>query len=418
MNARTQFVAPPYVANMQRVDGYADIDEILRSEHFIQGSHRESGMFFGGSLLVVDGQEHMEKRQMFSPLVSKAAMQYYESGALGPVIAKVMQELTAKGRGGDGLVRADLAPLMHIMLHRITALVTGVDHIDTPERTERFSHLVDKVSLAALVEWSMRDKEEVIREGMEIRQHLIDEFLSPSLERRRELVRRFKAGEIDKAALPNDMFTLLCLHGEDRRPGDEDYVWREAALFLAAATQSTSHMLPHVVAHLAEWCKAHPEDAAKRTDSTFLRMAASESLRLHQPVPTLLRIALRDVTLSSGRKIAKDERVALFFVPANREAVVFGPDANEFNPYRVAPPRLRPWGLTFGGGVHTCIGRPLVTGTSVSVEDKTGTEGTMIRILRTLYEAGAEMDPDHPSQRSAVTHQDAYASFPLILRAL
>ena len=79
------------------------------------------------------------------------------------------------------------------------------------------------------------------------------------------------------------------------------------------------------------------EGGGNRT-SMFLRMAASESLRLHQPVPTLLRIALRDVTLSSGRKIAKDERVALFFVPANRETGVFGPDANEFNPYRVAPP--------------------------------------------------------------------------------
>ena len=31
MNARTEFVAPPYMANMQRVDSYADIDEILRT---------------------------------------------------------------------------------------------------------------------------------------------------------------------------------------------------------------------------------------------------------------------------------------------------------------------------------------------------------------------------------------------------
>jgi cytochrome P450 len=108
-------------------------------------------------------------------------------------------------------------------------------------------------------------------------------------------------------------------------------------------------------------------------------MAAGESLRLHQPVPTLLRIALKDVTLASGRKIAKDERIALFFTPANRETGVFGADANEFNPYRVAPPKLQPWGLTFGGGVHMCIGRPLATGMFNRVDDRNGTEGRPTR---------------------------------------
>ena len=51
-------------------------------------------------------------------------------------------------------------------------------------------------------------------------------------------------------------------------------------------------------------------------------------------------------------------------------------------------------------------------------DDKSGTEGTMIRILRTLYEAGAEMDPAKPPKRVAASYHDAYESFPLILRSL
>jgi cytochrome P450 len=418
MNARTEFVAPPYVANMQRVDSYADIDEILRSEDFMQGSHRESGVFFNGSLLLIEGHEHMQRRQLFSSLVSRTAMHYYETGALVPVIDKVMQELRDEGRGKDGLVHVDLIPLIRSMLYRITALVTGVDNVDTPAKTERFRDLVDKLGGAVTVEWSTGDHEQVIREGLEIRRQLIEEFLLPSLERRRALVAQFKDGKIAKEALPTDLLTMLTLHGDDKRAGDEDYVWRECALFLVASTQTTTHTLPHVIVHLTDWCKSHPEDAPKCTDPTFLRMAAMESLRLHQPAPTLLRIALKDVTLASGRKIARDERVALFFVPANRETAVFGADAAEFNPYRVAPPRLSPWGLTFGGGVHTCIGRPLVTGMFNRPDDKSGTEGTMIRILRTLYEAGAEMDPAKPPKRVAASYHDAYESFPLILRSL
>lgn len=418
MNAKAEFVAPPYVANMQRVDSYADIDEILRSEDFMQGSHRESGVFFNGSLLLIEGEEHMQRRQLFSSLVSRSAMQYYETGALAPVIEQVMKELRAKGRDKDGVVRVDLIPLIRSMLYRITALVTGVDNVDTPEKTERFRDLVDKLGVAVTVEWSTGDHDQVIREGLEIRRQLIEEFLLPSLERRRALVRQFRDGKLDKDALPTDLLTMLTLHGDDKRAGDEDYVWRECALFLVASTQTTTHTLPHVIVHLTEWCKTHPADAAKCTDPTFLRIAAMESLRLHQPAPTLLRIALKDVTLSSGRKIAKDERVALFFVPANRETAVFGPDAAEFNLNRVAPPRLSPWGLTFGGGVHMCIGRPLVTGMFNRPDDKSGTEGTMIRILRTLYEAGAEMDPAQPPKRVAASYHDAYESFPLILRKL
>ncbi|MBM3347192.1 MAG: cytochrome P450 [Betaproteobacteria bacterium] len=418
MNAKAEFVAPPYVANMQRVDSYADIDEILRSEDFMQGSHRESGVFFDGSLLLIEGEEHMRRRQLISSLVSRSAMQYYETGALAPVIEQVMKELREKGRDKDGVVRVDLIPLIRSMLYRINALVTGVDSVDTPEKTERFRDLVDKLGVAVTVEWSTRDHDEVIREGLEIRRQLIEEFLLPSLERRRALVREFRDGKAAKETLPTDLLTMLTLHGDDRRPGDEGYVWRECALFLVASTQTTTHTLPHVIVHLTEWCRTHPADAARCTDPTFLRIAAMESLRLHQPAPTLLRIALKDVTLSSGRRIARDERVALFFVPANRETAVFGPDAAEFNLNRVAPPRLSPWGLTFGGGVHMCIGRPLVTGMFNRPDDKSGTEGTMIRILRTLYEAGAEMDPERPPRRVAASYHDAYESFPLILRKL
>jgi cytochrome P450 len=417
MDTVAEFTAPPYVAAFQRADTYAEIEEILRSPDFVQGAHLESKMFFGDSLLLMDGPAHMDRRMLFSSLVSKAAMHYYESEALAPVIDQVMAELRTN-RGADGLARTDLVPLIRIMLHRITALVTGVDGVDTPERTERFRALVDKLGEAVTVEWSTRDKQQVIREGFQTRDALVTEFLQPSLDRRRELVRRFKSGEIDKSALPTDLLTLLTLHGDDARPGDETYIWRESALFLVASAQTTTHTLPHVIIHLRDWCKEHPEDAPKVNDPAFLRIAAGESLRLHQPAPTLMRIARKDTVLSSGRKIAKDERVALFFTPANRETHVFGPDANKFNPYRAVPAGLQPWGLTFGAGVHMCIGRPLITGMFNRTDDKTGTEGTMVKILKTLYAYGVELDPDDPPKRMEASYHDAYSSVPIILRKL
>lgn len=407
------FNVPAYVLGMQRVDTFAEIDEIFRSPDFVQGSHRESAPFFGDSLLLTEGPEHMTRRRMVGALFSKAALHHYENQLLTPVIEQVISEIKITP-GPDGLARTDLVPLVRTVLHRISATVTGVDGVETPEQTERFRWLVEKLGAAVTVEWSTFDHAEVIREGLEIKQQLIDEFLQSSLDRRRVLVAQHQAGDIPREALPIDLFTLLLLHWDEN--WDVDYPWREAALFLVASTQTTTHTLPHVVKHLAEWFEDHPEDRAKVAEHEFLRLAAVESLRLHQPAPTLLRIASKDTTLASGRQIGEGERVALFFTPANRETKIFGPDANEFNPYRKVPANIRPWGLTFGGGPHLCIGRPLVTGLSTGTGDDSATDGTMIKILSALYNAGVEMDPQAPPVRSVISHHDAFDSFPVILR--
>ncbi len=406
---------PPYVSSMLRIDGYAEIEEILRSKDFVQGSHRESRAFFADSLLVLDGGDHLARRRLESRLLAKTALVHYESASLTPTIAQSIHE-SARASGSDGPVRVDLTPLVRTMLHRISAVVTGIDGVETPEQTERFRIFVEKLGESSTVEWSTRDRDEVIREGLEQRAQFVREFFGPSENRRRALIARYRAGEIERDELPVDLLTLLHLHWDEQ--WDEDLPLRESTLFLVAATQTTTHALPHVMLHVDEWIRAHPEDRGRTTDPEFLRLAAEESLRLHQPAPTLLRSAVRDVELDSGRRIAKGERVALFFTPANRDRTVFGEDADAFNPYRTVPDRRRPWGLTFGGGVHLCIGRPLVTGLSSRNDEETGTEGTMVGILRALYEAGAQLDPDHPPRRTESSYHDSYASFPIVLTAL
>ncbi len=414
--AYTEFEAPPYVASMRRIDGYEEIDEILRSRDFVQGSHQESRGFFGDSLLLLDGPTHRKRRRMESQLFTKAALEHYEQVALASVVEEEMQRLGASGRGSDGLVRADIAPRVRSMLYRIAATTTGIDGVDTPARTERFRSFIEKLGEVVTVEWSTRDHDEVLREGEALRDEFVDEFLRPSETRRQELVARLKAGEIERGELPTDLLTLLHLHWDE--DWDEDLTWRESCLFIVAATQTTTHALPHVIVHLEEWLKAHPEDRPKLADVEFLQSAALETLRLHQPAPTLLRIATCDVTLRTGTTIPAGERVALFFSPANRDAERFGFDPWEFRLGREVSSGVRPWGLTFGGGQHTCIGRTLVTGLVKETDDESGTNGVMTRILKAFYDAGVEMDPEDPPERLALSHHDSYQRFPVIFRGL
>ncbi len=405
---------PPHIATMTKIADYREIDEILRSKDFRQGSHTESRPLFGDSLLLLDGPEHRERRRLENPLFDRTALMSYDHEALGPVIDQVIEECREQ-IDEHGRVRLDLVPLVRTMLHRISAATTGIDGVDTPERTERFRFFVDKLGAAATVEWSTEDHDEVLARGLRLREEFVREFFRASEERRKQLVVDFRAGRMAREDLPVDLLTLLHLHWND--DWDDELPLREATLFLVAATQTTTHTLPHALIHLQEWLRDHPEDHAQADGSEFLRRVVNESLRLHQPAPTLLRYATSAVTLASGRRIAEGERVALLFTPANRDPGLFGADADEFNPYRPTPTGVRPWGLTFGSGPHVCVGRPLVTGLAKR-DGEQPTEGTMLRILRALLKAGVLLDPDDPPVENPSSSHDNYSSMPVILTEL
>ena len=411
MQTTREWTEPAHIAGMTKISGYREIDEILRRKEFRQGSHTESKPLFGGSLLLLDGEDHLERRRLENPLFDRASLLCYDHESLDPVVERSIDEWLAKA-DRNGQVRVDLVPLVRTMLHRISAATTGIDGVDTPERTERFRYFVEQLGSAATVEWATEDHAGLLAHGLHIRGEFVEEFFRDSQRRRQQLVRDYRAGLAERSALPVDLLTILYLHWNEE--WDEELPLREATLFLVAATQTTTHTLPHALVHLEEWFSRHPEDESRRFDPDFLRLVVNESLRLHQPAPTLLRFATSTLTLTSGRTISEGERVALLFTPANRDRDIFGSDADEFNPYRTTAAGVRPWGLTFGGGPHVCVGRPLVTGLAKR-EGEQPTEGTMLRILRALCAANVRLDPENPPIPMESSSHDAYASMPIIL---
>jgi cytochrome P450 len=413
-------IVPEFVVRLQRIDTYAEIEEIMKSPDFMMAGAEERTVFLEDTLIMAEGQRHSELKQLFAPLMSRQAVAYYELHLVEPVIREAIAEMQTR-RGPDGLVRTDVVPLIHAALTRISALVTGVDGVDTLERTERFRDLVLVLSAATTGSFSTKPQGDMIRAGKAAMATLVDEYLQASLDRRIDLVRRHRAGELEKEGLPRDMLTSLCLEDDLSRPDDNKkipYVWRQCALFLTGSIKTTSHSLPHVFVHLDEWLREHLTDKEKLTDPEFLHRAAAESFRLHQTSPARFRAAVRDMTLSTGRKVAKGEMVALHAPPANVQTEVFGEDARYFNPWRETPKGMQPWGMTFGLGVHSCLGRNLVTGIMNRGDDKHGTHGTAVRIMMALYGLGAELDPDNPPKRPEDSLHDTYESVPMILRGM
>lgn len=411
-------VVPDFVNKLQRIDTYAEIEEVMKSPHFDMSGAAERDIFLNDTLIMSEGPRHTELKQLFAPLMSRQAIAYYELHLVAPVVEDVVAEMKARA-AADGVGRTDVVPLLHAALTRISALVTGVDGVDTPERIERFCDLVLDLSLATTASFGAPDPQRLIANGKAAMQDLARDYLQPSLDRRIALAKRLKAGEVTREDLPRDMLMSLCLAEDLSRPDDGlriPYVWRQCALFLTASIKTTSHSMPHIMVHIDEWIKAHPEDRAKLTDTDFLHRAAAESFRLHQTTPVRFRAANKDVTLSTGRKVAAGEMVALHAPVANTSEAVFGPDARYFNPYREVPRGMQAWGMTFGLGAHSCIGRNLVTGIQNKGDEKLGAHGSAVRILLALYAIGAELDPDHPPKRPHGSLHDTYESVPLILR--
>jgi cytochrome P450 len=89
-------------------------------------------------------------------------------------------------------------------------------------------------------------------------------------------------------------------------------------------------------------------------DASLLPNAIEEMLRFVSPIQNFVRRVQRDTELA-GKPLRAGEYVALFYGSANRDADVFGADADRFDVARPNADRH----LAFGFGEHLCLGASL-----------------------------------------------------------
>jgi hypothetical protein len=117
-----------------------------------------------------------------------------------------------------------------------------------------------------------------------------------------------------------------------------------------------------------------------------------------------------DVRLRSGAEIPAGTLVVLDMVAANTDPGVWGARAGEFDPDRALPEGVPPWGHSFGGGTHACIGMELDGGVhTTGTDDHEPVFGTVTLMLDALLRAGARPDP---ATRPCPTRTPAVARSP------
>lgn len=128
-----------------------------------------------------------------------------------------------------------------------------------------------------------------------------------------------------------------------------------------------------------------------------------------------MRWALADMTLKSGRRIPQGAKVVIDLLSVNRDRSVFGDDAEDFNPRRTTPEGVPLYGLSFGSGMHACIGQDLAAGSTWV--DQVGDDhlfGLVPCAVQALFDHGVRPDPNDPPVMDESTTRPYFGRYPVI----
>lgn len=381
----------------------------MRHPDLAQALYDAGAVIMDGALVALHGEEHRKRRLLEFRVFRRDFFRWYETEVFPRIMDEAMGPAMQAGK-------VDLIQLGYQVTMNLTADFSGIDRPRrSAEETEELLALVRTFSEGATMVHSTRDPEEVNREVRAALLAFEDAFLAPSLAHRKALLADFNAGRIAESDLPRDVLTEL-LRNVDKIDLPHDVLRREIAFYLQAGSHSTANATVHSFHEILGWIAEHPEDGERiRRDPLFLQRCVHESLRLHPASPVAWRKPVCPVGLHDGRMANGDDRVVVNLAEANRQADVFGDDAADFNPHRTIPAGQLPFGLTFGIGVHSCLGRDLDGGLvpREGQDPASHQYGTIALFVQRILASGARADPDDPPTPASYTARPNWGRYPI-----
>ncbi len=395
---------------MVTLTSFEDVGAALRNPDLKQCMYDAGAVVMDQVLLTLHGDAHRQRRTLEFRVFRRDYFRYYENEVFPRTLGETVKPYLEAGR-------ADLIDLGYRVTMNLTADFAGIDRPKrTPDETEQLLKLAKCFSEAATMVHTTRNPEDV---NTEARAGLVEferDFLLPSIARHQELIDQFNRGEIGEDALPRDVLTVL-LRNEDKLDLPLHILRGELAFYLQAGSHSTANSAVHAFHEVWNWCDKHPEDRARlMRDPVFLQRCVHESLRLHTASPEAQRRPTCPMTLSNGAHVGEDDLVQISLSGANRDKSIFGEDADQYNPHREVKGSTPLVGMTFGTGVHSCLGRDLDGGVvpRADADPATIQLGIVPKFVGALFAAGARPDPANPPQRATYTSRPNWGSYPVL----
>ncbi len=384
----------------------------LRAADLRQALYDEGAVLMEQALVNLHGDEHRARRLTESRVFRRDYFRFYEHEVFPTTLAQTLDPFLAAGR-------VDVVDFGYRVMANLTVDFAGIDRPErTAVETATLVELLRTLGLAATLFHARGDREAIrvkVREGIARFDVL---YFAPSHARRTALLADLRAGTLNEDALPRDVLMML-IRNDDDIELTRDVLLREMAFFALAGAHTSIHTLSHAVHEILTWCAAHPADRKLLdVDPFFLQRCVHESMRLHPSSPIALRRSMCPMHLEPVGDVAPGDEVTIDLYNANRDTAVFGADAATFNPHRaVAKGELV--GLSFGLGMHACLGRNLAAGVVAKGQTDPSSHhyGTVTRIIRTLLDHGAHLDANDPPRRDTTTNRIMWAYYPVRLHA-
>jgi cytochrome P450 len=294
----------PFLARLSAPlrDGLADVADVL-----------------GAYMNFSDPPSHTRMRALVGKAFTSRSI-----GGLEPRITAMVDQLLDRPRDEIDLI-ADLAAPLPLMVIGEMLGVPPADH----DRLRRWSH-----NVAALIGGALATKDKLPR----------------AMQSLREILEYFRPLIADRRARPHDDLLGLLVSASER--GDalaEHELLATCILLLGAGHETTTNLIGNGMLALLR----HPAQLAKLAgDPGLIETAVEELLRYDSPNQNQGRVASEDVELG-GRVIRRGDIVHCMVNAANRDPEVFErPDELDIT-------RADNRHVSFGHGIHFCIGAPL-----------------------------------------------------------
>ncbi len=397
---------------IHRVSAYHDVEHALRITDLKQSLYDEGKILMDKVLVTLHGDAHRQRRSIESQLFRKNFFRVYENEVFPDLLSETLNQFLTESA-------LDLKELGYRIMVHLSLSFAGIDRIDgTVEEADAQHRLLIQLGQAATIGQFKGDREPIFQEIREAIEEFRERFFLPARTRRLALLEQYRAGTLSEEDLPRDILTILLMHDEELSMPDELMV-REVAFFYLAASHTSVHTLVHATNELFNWCDRQGQTPAEVVANAHqLQRFVLESMRLHPSSPEAWRRAEAEITLADGRVVPEGDKVVVDLQTANRDTSVFGEDAAEFNPLRSVQGRISPAGMSFGGGMHVCLGMNLVAGTVLrdgeSPKPDNHQFGTITLIIKELIERGMRPNPDQAPKKIEASERDVWAIYPVL----
>jgi cytochrome P450 len=157
--------------------------------------------------------------------------------------------------------------------------------------------------------------------------------------------------ELRRRSPGDDLTTQLVQAEEDGKKLSNEELTANIILLFGAGHETTVNLIGNGLLALYR----NPDQLALlKANPGLITNAIEEFLRYDSSVQATGRVALEDIDDLGGKKIPKGENVLCLLGSANRDPAVFPDRPDQLD---ITRPNVRP--LSFGGGIHFCLGAQL-----------------------------------------------------------